>query len=212
MILYSYWRSTTSFRVRAALNLKKVDYTLVSVDLVAGEQHGDVYRAVNPGYGVPALQLNDGTVLTQSLAIIDYLDATFPEPPMVSSDPALRAKQLAAALTVATDVHPVNNLRVLSRLEGQFGANADDKVSWMRHWMAEGFSALEALLPGGVEYAFGNTPDLADICIVVQCVNAHRFGLSLDPYPKVARIEANCLAVPEIAAAAPDAQPEAEKS
>ncbi len=209
MILHSYWRSTTSFRVRAALNLKGVSYTSVSVDLPSGEQHGDAYRAINPGYGVPALVLDDGTVLTQSLAIIDYLDAIYPEPPMLSSDPVQRARQLAAALTIATDVHPVNNLRVLAELEGRFGASDDDKVSWMRHWMAKGFAALEALLPGGESFAFGDAPDLADLCIVAQCVNAHRFGMPLAPYPKVTRIEAACLSVPEIAAAAPDAQPEA---
>ncbi len=212
MILYSYWRSTTSYRVRAALNLKGVAYEQVSVDLYNGEQHGQAYRDINPGYGVPALKLDDGTVLTQSLAIIDFLDATYPEPPMLSGNPAQRCQQLAAALVVATDIHPVNNLRVLDQLEARFGADAVAKKDWMLHWMDEGFETLEALLPDRDGFAFGETPDLADLCIVAQCVNAHRWGLSLDPFPKIARIEAACLDVPEIVAAAPENQPDATET
>jgi maleylacetoacetate isomerase/maleylpyruvate isomerase len=209
MILYSYWRSTTSYRVRAALNLKGVAYETRPVDLTKGDQRAPAYSAINPGHGVPALQLDDGTILTQSLAIIDFLDATYPDPPMLSGNPAQRCKQLAAALVVATDIHPVNNLRVLAQLEARFGATPEQKTDWMRHWMAEGFATLDAMLPDPAPFAFGATPDLADLCIVAQCANAHRWGLGLSPYPKIAAIEAACLAIPEIAAAAPENQPDA---
>ncbi|MBY4891299.1 maleylacetoacetate isomerase [Rhodobacteraceae bacterium N5(2021)] len=220
MILYSYWRSTTSYRVRAALNLKRVAYSQRTVDLVTGDQRAPDYAALNPGKGVPTLQLDDGTILTQSLAIIDFLDATYPDPPMLSGDPAARARQLAVALTVATDIHPVNNLRVVGQLKSRFNATADDAQDWMCHWMAEGFAAIEDLLPdtthepasGATQtFAFGDTPDLADLCITAQVYNAHRWGVDLTPYPKIARIEAACLAIPEIQAAAPENQPDAPR-
>lgn len=209
MILYSYWRSTTSYRVRAALNLKGIAYETRPVDLVAGDQRTTEFRALNPGAGVPALVLEDGSVLTQSLAIIDYLDAVHPEPPLVPTEPLLRSRVLAAAHCVALDIHPVNNLRVVGQLKSRFNATQDDAISWMQHWMAEGFSALETLLPERDTFAFTPTPTLADLCIVAQTYNAHRWGLSLDPFPKIARIETACLNVPEIAAAAPEAQPDA---
>lgn len=209
MILFSYWRSTTSYRVRAALNLKGISYETRAVDLTSGAQHAPDYRAINPGQGVPALQLDDGTILTQSLAIIDYLDATHGDPPMLSGDPAHRCKQLAVALTVATDIHPVNNLRVLAQLQSRFDAKPEDKQAWMQHWMSEGFRAVESLLPDRDTFAFGDAPDLADLCITAQVYNAHRWGLPLDAFPKIARIESACLAVPEIAAARPEAQPDA---
>lgn len=209
LTLYTYWRSTTSYRVRAALNLKKVAYTSVSVDLLQGQQHSDAFRLINPGSGVPALKLDDGTILTQSLAIIDFLDATYPDPPMLSDDPILRAHQQAASQVVAMEIHPVNNLRVLGQLEARYGASPEAKRDWMQHWMAEGFAILEGMLPDRDGFAFGNAPDLADLCIVAQCVNAHRWGLSLGPFPKVARVEAACLTVPEIVAASPENQPDA---
>lgn len=212
MILYSYWRSTTSYRVRAALNLKGNAYTQRTVDLVAGDQRARDYTTLNPGQGVPALVLDDGTVLTQSLAIIDYLDAMHPDVPLVPTDPLLRSRVLAAALTVATDIHPVNNLRVVSHLKAHHNATPQDATDWMCHWMAEGFTALEALLPDRASFAFTDTPTLADLCIVAQVYNAHRWGLSLATFPKIARIEAACLATPEIAAAAPEAQPDAPQS
>jgi maleylacetoacetate isomerase/maleylpyruvate isomerase len=209
MILYSYWRSTTSFRVRAALNLKGITYEQRSVDLVAGEQRGPDYIALNPGRGVPLLELDDGTLLTQSLAIIDYLDAAHPEPPLLPADPRLRARAMAVAHTIALDIHPVNNLRVTAHLQACLDATAEDTKAWMCHWMAEGLTAVEALLPARADFAFTQEPGLADLCITAQCYNAHRWGLSLDPFPKIARIEAACLARPEIAAAAPEAQPDA---
>lgn len=210
MILYSYWRSTTAYRVRAALNLKGLAYETLSVDLVAGDQRGDAYRALNPAMGVPMLVLDDGTSLTQSLAIIDYLDAVHPEPRLIPAAPLLRSRVLAAAHCVALDIHPVNNLRVVNRLKSQLSASPDDAVAWMQHWMAEGFCALEALLPDRDTYAFTDAPTLADITLTAQVYNAHRWGLSLVPFPKIARVEAACLAVPEISAAAPDVQPDAQ--
>lgn len=209
MILYSYWRSTTSYRVRAALNLKGLAYETRSVNLVAGDQRAIDYTALNPGKGVPALVLDDGTTLTQSLAIIDYLDAKYPSPPLLPAEPLLRARVLAAVHTIAADVHPVNNLRVVGHLKKHHGATPEEATAWMCHWMTEGFTALEALLPDRKTFAFTDTPGLADLCITAQVYNAHRWGLSLDPFPKLARIEAACLAVPEIRAAAPENQPDA---
>jgi len=210
MKLYGYWRSTTSYRVRAALNLKSVAYDQVSVDLVAGDQRGAGYLAMNPGAGVPTLVLDDGTTLTQSMAILDYVDAVWPEPRLIPADPLARAQVLAVAHTVALDIHPVNNLKVVSAIKSRFGASAEDGQAWMCHWMEKGFGAVETLVGDETRFAFGDTPGLADLCIAAQAYNAHRWGLDLAPFPKVARIEENCLAVPAIAAAHPDQQPDAK--
>ena len=210
MKLFSYWRSTTSYRVRAALNLKGLAYETVPVDLVAGEQRAEGYRAMNPGAGVPTLVLDDGTVLTQSLAIIEYLDAVYPGPALIPADPLARARVMAAAHTVALDIHPVNNLRLIGQLKGRFGASPEQAQAWMCHWMAEGFAALEALLEHDTPFAFGDAPDMADLCIVAQVYNARRWGLDLGPFPKVHRVEQSCLNVPAIRAAHPDEQPDAK--
>lgn len=212
MKLYTYWRSTTSYRVRAALNLKGLSYDQVSVDLVAGDQSASAYNTLNPGGGVPTLVLEDGTVLTQSLAILDFIEARWPDPPLMPVDPVQRARVLAAAHTVALDIHPVNNLRVIGQLKARHDATPEQAQDWMCHWMAQGFAALEALVERDTEFAFGAAPDLADLCIVAQVYNAHRWGLDLAPFPKIARIEAACLAVPEIAAAQPDKQPDASET
>ena len=209
LTLYSYWRSTTSYRVRAALNLKGVAYDIVPVDLVAGDQKADDYSAMNPGKGVPTLVLPDGTVLTQSLAILDYIDAEWPTPPLLPADPVARARVLAAAHTMALDVHPVNNLRVVTHLRDAYDAGTDGAMDWMRHWMTDGFTALEALVQDDTPFAFGTAPDLADLCIVAQVYNARRWGVDLAPFPNAARVEAACLAHPAIAAAHPDQQPDA---
>lgn len=211
MKLYSYWRSTTSFRVRAALNLKSVAYGLVPVDLVAGDQRDEPYVALNPNAGVPTLVLDDGTVLTQSMAILDYIDAVWPEPRLIPSDPLERAKVMAAALTVACDVHPVNNMRVIAELKSRFGATPEEARNWMCHWMDEGFSSLEKQLADDTQFSFGSAPDAADLCIVAQIYNARRWGLDLHPFPKLRRVEAACLNVPAIAAAHPDQQIEAQE-
>ena len=212
MKLYSYWRSTTSYRLRAALNLKGMAYETVPVDLVKGDQRAPDYLALNPIGGVPSLVLDDGTVLTQSMAIIDYLDQVQPDPALLSADPVQRARQVAAALVVATDIHPVNNLKVIGQLKVRFGASAEDAQAWMSHWMAEGFAALEPQLGTESTFAFGDTPGLADICLIAQVYNARRWGLALDDYPRIRRIEAAGLAHPAIAAAHPDRQPDAPAS
>lgn len=211
MKLYSYWRSTTSFRVRAALNLKGLSYDIVPVDLVSGAQCDAAYTRLNPGKGVPTLVLEDGTVLTQSLAIIDYLDALVQEPKLIPGDPLIRARVLAAAHTIAMDVHPVNNLRVVQHLKQQFGATAQQAQDWMCHWMREGFQALETQLDPTHRFAFGDSPNVADLCVVAQFYNARRWGLELAPYPNLIRVEAACLALPEIAAAHPEKQPDAKE-
>ncbi|MEO0667247.1 MAG: maleylacetoacetate isomerase [Pseudomonadota bacterium] len=209
MTLYSYWRSTTSYRVRCALHLKGLTFDTVAVDLLAGAQHDADYAALNPGQGVPTLVLDDGTALTQSLAIIDYLDA-IAVPRLLPDDPMQRARVLAAAHTVALDIHPVNNLRVVQHLQAANGASAEDAKAWMQHWINEGFTTLEAIVTDDAPFAFGDTPDLADICIVSQAYNAHRWGVDMAPFRRITRIEAACLAHPAIAAAHPDNQPDAQ--
>ena len=210
MKLYSYWRSTTAYRVRAVLNLKGVAYETVPVDLVAGAHMTDEYAQLNPGKGVPTLVLDDGTVLTQSLAIIDFLDATYRTPEMLPGNAAKRAKMLEIALVVATDIHPVNNLRVVGLIKERFGADAEDAKAWMQHWMVEGFKTVEALIPGDTPFVLSDTPGLADLCITAQVVNAHRWDVDLTPFPKITAIDKNCLAIPAIEAAHPHNQPDAK--
>lgn len=208
MKLYSYWRSTTSYRVRAALNLKGLPYQTVPVDLVAGAQRSPDFVVINLGRGVPALVLEDDTVLTQSLAIMDYLDA-IAEPRLLPEEPVQRAHVMACAHTVALDIHPVNNLRVAQHVQKIHDATFDQTKAWMQHWMTEGFNAAEALVSQDTAFAFGQTPDLADLCIVAQVYNAHRWGLDMQPYPNLTRIETACLAHPAINAARPENQPDA---
>lgn len=205
IVLHDYWRSSAAYRVRLCLALKGVAYTHVPVNLVAGEQSGDANRAINPQGLVPTLVV-DGRALTQSLAIVDWLDATFPDPPMVSADPFVRAGQLARALVVAADVHPIDNLRVLKRLEAQFGADQATKDDWYRHWVIEGLTALEAMAadtPAG-PFLGGEAPDIADICLVPQLYNARRFAVPLDAYPRLLAADAAAAALPPVAAAHPD--------
>lgn len=204
MTLYGYWRSTTSFRVRAALNLKGCAYDEVSVDLLAGAQHAPGYVALNPAHGVPALVLADGTVLTQSLAIIGYLDALHPAPRLLPEDPLARARVEALSHVVAMDIHPINNLRVVDRLHNVFGASQAQAKGWMAHWMTRGFEAAEAMALPDTEFALGDGPSMADLCLVAQLYNARRWEVDLAPYPNLRRVEAACLALPEIAAAHPD--------
>jgi maleylacetoacetate isomerase len=202
-ILYDYWRSSASYRVRIALNLKRVDYERVPVDLLAGDQRGGAHLARNPQGFVPAL-LADGRMLTQSLAIIDYLDAALPDPPFVPRDPADRAHVLALALTVACDIHPLNNLRVLKRLGGM-GIEQPARDDWYRHWVKEGLDALEALAaPRAGRFLFGDSPGLADICLVPQLYNARRFELPLEPYPTLLRADESAGRLDAFAAAHPD--------
>ncbi|RYG90294.1 maleylacetoacetate isomerase [Loktanella sp. IMCC34160] len=208
MRLYSYWRSTTSYRVRIGLNLKGIVYQTVPVDLVAGHQNAPDYVALNPGQGVPTLVLEDGTVLTQSMAILDWLEDTHPAPALLPSDPVARARVRAAALTIACDIHPVNNLRVVGKLKSM-GHGPDDTVAWMNDWMTRGFAAFEALIAPDTPFCFGDAPGLADLCLVPQLYNAHRWGCDLTPFKRLTDIEARCLALPAFDAARPETQPDA---
>ena len=208
MKLYGYWRSTTSYRVRIALNLKRVDHTHVSVNLVAGEQGSAAYRSINPGRGVPTLVLDDGRILTQSMAILDWLEETHPTPALLPSDPYERAQVRAAALTIATDIHPVNNLRVIGRLKAM-GHSQDEAVVWMNDWMTQGLAAFAALIRPDTPFCFGDAPCLADICLVPQLYNAHRWGADLSALARLTEIEARCLELPAFAAARPEAQVDA---
>lgn len=204
IVLHDYWRSSAAYRVRLCLALKGVAHERVPVDLLAGEQRSGDNRAVNPQGFVPTLVV-DGRPLVQSLAIVDWLDATFPEPPMVSKDPFVRADQLARALVIAADIHPLNNLRILKRLQSQFGVDRAGRDAWYRHWIDEGLPALEAMAGGDGPFLGGAAPDISDICLVPQLANARRFAIALDPYPRLCAAEAALLALPEVQAALPDA-------
>lgn len=211
-ILYSYWRSTAAYRVRIALNLKQVEHRIAPVDLVrdGGEQHGDDYRAINPQGLVPALVNNDVTV-HQSLAIIEYLEETHPWPALLPAQAAARARVRALAQMIACDLHPLNNLRVLKYLTGTLQVDDTARQQWYAHWVALGFSAIEALLAQGDpgEFCFGDTPTLADVVLIPQVYNANRFACDMTPYPTIERINATCLALPEFDAARPENQPDA---
>jgi maleylacetoacetate isomerase len=203
IVLHDYWRSSAAYRVRIALNLKGVVYRSVPVNLVAGEQAGEANRALNPQGLVPTLAV-DGVALTQSLAIIDWLDANFPDPPMVSKDPTTRSRQLARALVIAADIHPIDNLRVLKRLESQFGADQAAKDDWYRHWVVEGLAALEAMAGEG-PFLGGGAPDISDVCLIPQLYNARRFEVDLTPYPKLCAADSAAGVLPAFRAAHPDA-------
>ena len=208
--LYSYWRSTTSYRVRIALNLKGIEYESKSVDLVAGAQRAPDYAALNPVQGVPTLVLSDGTVLTQSMAILDYLDHMVPEPALLPSDPLLRAQVLAAAHVIAMDVHPVNNLKIVGRLKADHGASQEDGVAWMQHWMIEGFRAYQALLPTSkTAFSFGDTPLICDLCLVAQLYNARRWGVDTSDFERLLEIESEAMKLDAFQRAKPEAQPDA---
>lgn len=203
IVLYDYWRSSAAYRVRIALNLKGIAYRSVPVDLRLGEQGGVDYLARNPQGLVPALEI-DGLLLTQSLAIIDYLDGTRPGPRLLPTDPAARARALAQALIIAADTHPVQNLRVMNRLKSQFGASDEAAIVWNRHWIELGFAALEAQAPERGLFG-GEAPNIADLCLVPQMTNARRFEVAMEPFPGLVRIDAALRELPAFAAAAPEA-------
>jgi maleylacetoacetate isomerase len=214
MKLYSYFRSSASYRVRIALALKGLPYEYAAVHLLAGggQQLSSVYRSLNPDSLVPTLE--DGSqVLTQSLAIVEYLDELHPEPALLPSDPADRAYVRSVALQVACEIHPVNNLRVLQYLKNKLGITEEQKTEWYRHWVDVGFASLEARLSTderAQDYVFGNMPTLADICLVPQVWNARRFNIPLENYPTVVGIADRAMALEAFRQAEPANQPDAE--
>lgn len=203
IVLHDYFRSSASYRVRIVLGLKRVRYRSVPTSLLDGDNKATGFVARNPQGLVPMLSVGD-TDLTQSLAIIDWLDATYPEPPMVPSDPLARARVLAAALVIAADIHPLDNLRVLKYLKTELGHDQKAIDDWYRHWIVEGFGALERMAPAHGMFG-GDMPNLADVCLVPQMYNARRFATPLDAYPNLVRIDAKLQDMAAIAEAHPDA-------
>ncbi len=204
--LYDYHRSSASYRVRIALNLKGIAWSRIPINLLASEQLSDEHRSRNPQGQVPMLDI-DGVCLIQSLAIIDYLDATRPDPPLIPRDPVTRAQVMAQALVIVADTHPIGNMRFIRQLDTQFGADEAAKTVWRQHSMALGLAALEALAaqaPHDGPFLGGDAPNLADICLVPQMYNARRFDLPLDGYPRLVAADAAAAALPAFADAHPD--------
>jgi maleylacetoacetate isomerase len=212
--LYSYWRSSAAYRVRIALNLKGMDYAIAPVHLVrdGGEQHHDDYRRLNPQQLIPAL-VDGKHVLRESMAIIEYLEEAYPETPRLLPRAALAcARVRALAQMIACDIHPLGNLRVLQYLQRELGAGDDQKTAWSRHWIKVGFDAIEAVLASAGhtgKFCEGDTPTLADCCLVPQVYNARRFEVSLAPYPTITAIDAACAKLDAFKRAAPEAQADA---
>ena len=211
MILHDYFRSSAAFRVRIALNLKGLEAERRFVHLRKGEQRADGFREQNP-YGLIPMLTVDGLRFTQSLAIIEYLDETHPEPRLLPRNAADRAWVRSVALAIACDIHPLDNLRVLLALRDRFGADPAARDDWYRHWIREGFDPLERQLAARAtgRYCLGDAPGLADVCLVPQVFNALRMDIPLDPWPRIAAVHAACLEVPAFAAAVPARQPDAE--
>lgn len=211
MKLYTYFRSSAAYRVRIALNLKGLAYEAIPIHLTkdGGVQHGAQFRAVNPQGRVPALALDNGDVITQSLAIIEYIDETHRTPPLLPSDPVARAKVRALADLIACDIHPLNNLIALQYLKRELKHEQAAIDTWYHHWILQGFAALEAMLNPG-PYAYGNTATLADVCLVPQVFNARRLKVPLDNFPKIVAVDAACLKLAAFDKARPENQPDAE--
>jgi maleylacetoacetate isomerase len=210
--LYSYWRSSASHRVRIALQLKGLDYDYVPVNLTAGggEQYSAAYRALNPQSRVPTLEIG-GVVLTQSMAIMEWLEETYPDPPLMPREPMQRARVRAMAQLMVADVQPLQNNSVTRYLQERLQQDDGAVDAWRRHWVARGLAALEDMLKGDREgdYCVGAHPTLADACLLAQCASARRFGIDTALYPRIARIEKACNANPAFQRAAPGAQPDA---
>jgi maleylacetoacetate isomerase len=209
--LYTYFRSSAAYRARIALNLKGLAFDTVSIHLTkdGGRQHAPEFRAVNPQKRVPALALDSGEVLLQSLAIIAYLDEVHPDPPLLPKDPIERARVRAVAQIIACDIHPLNNTGPLNYLRSAIKADRDAVQGWYAHWIAAGFEAIEELIKPG-PYAFGPNVTIADICIVPQVANARRFKVPLDRFPNIVAVDAAANQLPAFDAARPERQPDAE--
>lgn len=205
-ILYEYWRSSASYRVRIALNLKDVDYESRPINLLTGEQNSAEYRIVNPEGFVPMLEI-DGQRLTQSLAIINYLDLRYPQQPLIPASAAERAHVVALALLIACDIHPLNNLRVLKYLKNELGHSQDEIDAWYAHWIQERLPSLETMAaPRAGNFLFGNAPTGADVCLIPQLYNARRYNVPLGDYPTLLRAEENANKLGGFDAAHPDRQ------
>jgi maleylacetoacetate isomerase len=210
--LYNYFRSSAAYRVRIALALKGLSYDYVSVHLAKGEQYSPEFTAINPQSLVPVLE-DDGHLLYQSLAIMQYLDETHPNPPLLPADPFERNRVRSLALIIACEIHPLNNPRVLNYLTGKFGISEEQKLEWYHHWVKTGFTALEKRLAderGSGRFCHGDTPGFADCVLVPQVANAKRFKVDLGPFPTILRINDECLALEAFQKAAPERQPDAE--
>lgn len=205
--LYDYWRSSAAYRVRIALNLKGVKYDSLPVNIAPGadEQRQDPYRTLNPQMRVPAIAFQD-RIATQSMAILEWLEETHPEPALLPQDPWERMEVRAFADTIACDIHPINNLSVLATLKERFGADQDAIGEWYRSWIISGFTALEtiALKHQGADFLFGDHPTLAEVCLVPQIYNARRFETDLSAFPKLVEVDAVCREIPAFKKAAPE--------
>ena len=211
MKLFGFYLSSAAYRVRIALNLKGVDYEQVSLKLRAGEHRKDEYIALNPQGLVPALALSGAasdTVLFQSMAILEYLEEVFPEPPLLPDHPTLRAKVRAVADNIACDIHPLNNLRILLYLKNELGQDDEAVNTWYHQWLKSGFDGIERSISAD-PYCFGEAPGLADVCLVPQVYNARRFEFDLEPYDKIRAVEGKCLAHEAFDRAVPENQPDA---
>lgn len=211
MKLYTYFRSSAAYRVRIALNLKGLAYEGIPIHLTkdGGRQHSAAFRAVNPQGRVPALEIDGGDILTQSLAIIEYLDETHPNPPLLPADAVGRAKVRALADLIACDIHPLNNLIALQYLKRELKHEQPAIDTWYHNWILQGFAALESVLKPG-PYSFGSAVTLADVCLVPQVYNARRLKVPLDKFPHIVAIDAACLKLAAFDKARPENQPDAE--
>lgn len=211
MKLYSYFRSSASYRVRIALNIKNVPYDIVPVHLVKGDQKSDDYKAKNPSGLIPALELDNGTVIGQSMAILDFLENEYPNTPLLPKDHSDRAIVLSMCHIIACDTHPLNNLRVLNYLTHELTITDEQKQDWYTHWITVNFTALEALLKThSGQYCFGNHITMADICLVPQVYNANRFKVDLTAFPNILKIVENCNQLEAFIQAQPQNQPDFE--
>jgi maleylacetoacetate isomerase/maleylpyruvate isomerase len=210
LTLHSYWRATAPYRVRIGLNLKGLEYDYVPVNLVAGDQHAEAYKALNRQELTPALATDDGDVLTQSLAILEWLEETRPEPPILPRSSSARAVVRAMAAIVACDIHPLNNLRIQQQLTA-LGVDEAGRTAWTQRWIRDGFDALEPMVAKyGGGFAFGEAPTLADCCLIPQVYSAERYKVDLAPYPAIRAVNARAQEHPAFAAAHPDRQPDAK--
>ena len=213
MRLYTYWRSSAAYRVRIALALKGVDFESVPVHLVrgGGEQHGAAYKRLNPGGRVPTLEV-DGQAIYQSMAILEWLEETHPQTPLLPADPIGRARVRGIAQMIVSDIQPLQNISVTHYLRDEAGLEGERVAAWLRHWISRGMAAVEQALddPATGRFCHGDSPTFADLCLVPQCYASRRFGVDTAAYPRITAIELRCAALPAFRVAAPEAQPDAE--